>query len=348
MSFFKKTSNAKKILVLDLGFLGDSIHLIPALWLIKQSYKDAELHVAVSSNVVSLLGCFPWVNKTWGYKRYPKHATFIESLLFVLNLRKEHYDVVINLNGSDRSAWLGFLSGASDRLGRLTNRGVRKTSKILFTDVIDYPFDIEPIFLQKCRCLERAGFPYVTPEFHCEVNPEFLNGTGIGLSDAKQYFHVSPFTTADKKELPLDVMAEFLNRLNDQWPSKKIVLSSAPNARETHKMNELLGRLSFVPWHVYSGNINLVQLVAVIKYSALHLSGDTGPMHIAVMTETPSISWFQPTFSKDWLPASFMNVVLFGDEVAPEKNITGILIDDLLTEVGNSLVNKSYSELHIH
>jgi ADP-heptose:LPS heptosyltransferase len=333
LSFFEKTANARKILVLDLGFLGDTIHLIPALWMIKQNYPKVKLHVAVDSNVMSLLGCFPWVDKTWGYTRYPKHATLSESISFVRGIRREKYDVIINLNGSDRSGWLGLFSGASNRLGRLTSRGKRKTTDIFFTDYIDYPYDLEPIYIQRCRCLEKAGLQYTSPEFHCEVRPEFLDGTGINEKDAKQYFHISPFTTADRKELPLDVMVDLINQLNDKCKSKKIVLSCAPNDRELRKMSELLSRLSFRPWYVYSGNLNLFQLVAVIKHSILHLSGDTGPMHIAVMTETPSISWFQPTVSKDWIPQNDKNKILFGESKNFGGNVMGINSHRILQEV---------------
>ena len=46
--FCQRTRQAKKVMVLDLGFLGDTIHLLPALWMVRQAYPQAELHVAVS------------------------------------------------------------------------------------------------------------------------------------------------------------------------------------------------------------------------------------------------------------------------------------------------------------
>jgi len=96
-------------------------------------------------------------------------------------------------------------------------------------------------------------------------------------------------------------------------------------------MEDLVNRLSFIPWRVYSGDLNLVQLVAVIKHSLLHLSGDTGPMHIALMTKTPSISWFQPTISKDWIPRGKSHKVIFGEHI--EETIKTIRADRLLKEV---------------
>ena len=122
-NFLQRTRAAKKVMVLDLGFLGDTVHLLPALWMVRQAYPQAELHVAVAAHITSLMDCAPWVNRVWGYMRYPRHATLRENWQMVSRLRREKFDVVINLNGSDRSSWLTFLSGARERLGRVPDDG---------------------------------------------------------------------------------------------------------------------------------------------------------------------------------------------------------------------------------
>ena len=122
-TFLQRTRAAKKVMVLDLGFLGDTVHLLPALWMVRQAYPQAELHVAVSTHVTSLMDCVPWINRTWGYMRFPRHATLRENFQMVAALRREKFDVLINLNGSDRSSWLTFLSGARERLGRVPDDG---------------------------------------------------------------------------------------------------------------------------------------------------------------------------------------------------------------------------------
>ena len=74
-NFLHRTRHARKVMVLDLGFLGDTVHLLPALWLVRQAYPAAELHVTVAAHITSLMDCVPWVNRVWGYMRYPRHAT---------------------------------------------------------------------------------------------------------------------------------------------------------------------------------------------------------------------------------------------------------------------------------
>jgi ADP-heptose:LPS heptosyltransferase len=303
-TFLPRTRNAKKVMVLDLGFLGDTVHLLPSLWMIRQAYPQAELHVTVAAHVTSLLECVPWVNRVWGYMRYPRHATLRENLEVVARLRREKFDVLINLNGSDRSSWLTFLSGARERLGRLPDDGGPPFWKKMFTAHVQHPFGGEPVYWQRCHCLEQAGFPAAPPEFRVQIAPKHLNAAQISAADRGTYLHLSPFTTADYKELPPEQIAELAGALQKNFPEKKLVLSCAPTPRELEKMKNLLPLLPFQPWRVFAGNLNLIQLAAVIQQSALHFCGDTGTLHLALMTGTPAVSWFWPNPGrKEWFPA---------------------------------------------
>ena len=302
--FFPRTRAAKKVMVLDLGFLGDTVHLLPALWMVRQAYPAAELHVTVAAHITSLMDCVPWVNRVWGYMRYPRHATLRENLSMVARLRREKFDVLINLNGSDRSSWLTFLSGAPERLGRLPDDGGPPFWRRMFTAQVHHPFTEEPVYEQRCRCLEKAGFPFSKAEFHTQVDPAGLRAADISEADRGSYFHISPFTTADSKELPPAQLAELIAALNRNFSGKKIVLSCAPVKRELEKMEHLLGLLPQKPWRVLAGNLTLTQLAAVIQHGALHFCGDTGPFHLAVMTNTPTVAWFWPNPGlRQWLPS---------------------------------------------
>lgn len=312
-NFLARTRDAKKVMVLDLGFLGDTVHLLPALWQVRQAYPSAELHVAVAAQIISLMGCVPWVDRTWGYMRYPRHATLRENIEMVTALRREKFDALINLNGSDRSSWLTFFSGARERLGRVPDDGGPPFWRRMFTAHVRHSFDHEPVYVQRCRCLERAGFPAATPEFHVEITAENLRAAEISPSDAGSYFHISPFTTADYKELSPAQLVTFIAALGQHFPDKKIALSCAPTAREQEKMAALLALLPQTPWRVFAGSLNLTQIAAVIRHSALHFSGDTGTMHLAAMTGTPSVMWFWPNPGRQlWIPVGEKYRIIVG------------------------------------
>ncbi|MGH8023176.1 MAG: glycosyltransferase family 9 protein [Limisphaerales bacterium] len=329
--FLWRTRDAKKVLVLDLGFLGDTVHLLPALWMVRQAYPRAELHAAVAAHIASLMDCVPWLNRVWGYMRYPRHATLRENLDFIRRVRLEKFDVVINLNGSDRSSWLTFLSGAPERLGRLPDDGGPPFWRRMFTESVRHPFGNEPMYLQRCRCLEKAGFPFTPPQFNVEIPSRHLAAAGILETECGTYFHISPFTTADFKELAPAQLAELAAALQKEFPEKKLVLSCASDRRELEKMENLLALLPQKPWRVFPGNLDLVQLAAVIKHSAAHFCGDTGTLHLAVMTRTPIVTWFWPNPGlAEWVPADDLCRMILGSNPPGENFLCGIGTDALV------------------
>ncbi len=344
--FFARTKGAKKVMVLDLGFLGDTVHLLPALWTVRQAYPQAKLHVTVATHVTSLMDCVPWVNKVWGYMRYPRHATLRENFQMVAALRREKFDVLINLNGSDRSSWLSFFSGARERLGRTPDDGGPPFWKRMFTAHVHHPFDLESVYLQRCHCLEKAGFPFTSPEFHVEMAPENLRAAEIFEADAGTYFHVSPFTTADYKELSPEQLAEFIGALAKEFPEKRWVISCAPTEREKKKMELLLPLLPVKPWRVFAGNLKLVQVATVIQHSAAHFCGDTGTLHLALMTGVRSVCWFWPNPGiQIWVPEGKGHRTLVGRNEPGKEFLIGIQTGELVRAVESVLAETEKSKL---
>jgi lipopolysaccharide heptosyltransferase III len=332
--FFERTRAAKKVMVLDLGFLGDTVHLLPALWMVRQAYPQARLHAAVASHIMSLMDCVPWVDRVWGYMRFPRHATLRENLDMVWRLRREKFDVLINLNGSDRSSWLSFLSGARERLGRMPDGGGPPFWKQMFTAHVQHSFWNEPIYAQRCHCLEQAGFPARPPEFHVQIPETLLQAAKISPADAGTYFHVSPFTTDDRKELPPEQLAELISALSREFPEKRWVFSCAPTERERKKMDSLAARLPVKPWRTCAGDLKLTELAAVIQHSAAHFCGDTGTLHLALMTGARTVSWFWPNpGTKAWVPEGRGHRTIVGRSEAGKQFLCGIETGELIHAV---------------
>jgi ADP-heptose:LPS heptosyltransferase len=189
--------------------------------------------------------------------------------------------------------------------------------------------------------LAKAGFPFSAPEFHTQMNPADLAAADIGGADQGNYFHISPFTTADSKELPPAQLVELIAALADNFPEKKIVLSCAPVPRELEKMERLLALLRQKPWRVLAGNLKLTQLAAVIGHSALHFCGDTGPFHLAVMTNTPTVAWFWPNPGiRQWLPGGGPFRVIVGTN-EPGAQFLGGIATGALVKAAQSLLQSA-------
>ena len=162
--FHNKVDKARRLLVLDLGFLGDTVHLLPAIELLRANLPTVTLDVMVADHVKNLLELIPSVNGVLGYPRFPKGPKWYRNGPWIRKLRSRRYDVVINLNGSDRSSLMTWATGAPLRLGNIPANAPWFKRKC-FTHLLDCPKGNGPVYQQRWNCLRAAGFPGEKPEF---------------------------------------------------------------------------------------------------------------------------------------------------------------------------------------
>jgi ADP-heptose:LPS heptosyltransferase len=330
--FYEESRSARRVMLLDLGFLGDSIHLLPALWVLREAYPEAELHVMVSEHVTKIMEVAPWINRVWGYPRFPRGPKWYQDFGRIRRLRAAKFDVVINLNGSDRSSILTGLSGARWRLGRRPEDGGPAFWSAMFTHIVEHPYKTELVSTQRWNCLKKAGFPGDRPEVHIEIP---AGGEASALQKAGgegDWIHVSPFTTEDYKELPAEQLATLLNEIHRRFPGRKIVLTCAANEREKSKMSALLAALDFQPWRVFPGNLDLLEFAALVKANCLHIGGDSGGLHVAWMTGVPSVTWFRRYDGlADWRPVGNRHRDVVGERAS--SGLEGIEISVILARI---------------
>jgi ADP-heptose:LPS heptosyltransferase len=333
--FYEATRGARRVMLLDLGFLGDSIHLLPALWVLRQAYPDAELHVMVSEHVTKIMEVAPWIDQIWGYPRFPRGPKWYQDFGRIRQLRGAQFDVVVNLNGSDRSSILTGLSGARWRLGRRPEDGGPAFWGAMFTHIVEQPYKTELISTQRWHCLKKAGFPGEKPEVHIEVPTESRRRAMAKVGGEGGWFHVSPFTTENYKELPPDQLAELLRQIHRLFPNRQIILTCAANDREKAKMAALQASLDFQPWRIFAGDLDLLELAALVQASSIHMGGDSGGLHVAWMTGTPTVTWFRHYDGlADWRPA--------GDR---HRSVTGERTPEGLAGIETSRVVAAAAEL---
>lgn len=339
--FYEATRGAKRVMLLDLGFLGDSIHLLPALWVMRQAYPEAELHVMVSEHVTKIMEVAPWIDKVWGYPRFPRGPKWYQDFGRIRRLRAAKFDVVINLNGSDRSSILTGLSGARWRLGRRPEDSGPVFWSAMFTHIVEHPYKTELVSTQRWNCLKKAGFPGEQTEVHIDIPAKAKRRAMEKAGGKGGWIHVSPFTTENYKELPPAQLAEVMCALHHRFHGQKIILTCAGNEREKSKMGQLLAALDFQPWRVFAGDLDLLELAAIVQASSLHMGGDSGGLHVAWMTGVPTVTWFRRYDGlADWQPVGDRHRSIIGDRTP--GGLAGIAASDLVRDV-EELLTRSIS-----
>ncbi len=309
------STQLRRILVIETAGLGDNIHLLPALRVLRDTWPNAELHVMVNAHVAPLFDMLPWVQRVWSYPSRPK-PSFAANWRIGKALSSQRFDLVLNTTGSDRSSLLSWLTRSPRRIGRRPFDGGPPGWRWLFTEVVEIPYMTENMYVQKLRLLQQMGvsvdpLAFDDPDFGIKVDPRFRRDAGVELSDERTYVHLSPFTTSAARELPLRQLAALINSLVLRHPDWRIALSCAPVSRELDGLDELCAYLDRPPWRVWRGSLGIPQLVAVIQGALLNLSGDTGSLHVARMTQTPAVAWFRNhPGEREWIPHSRYGLVV--------------------------------------
>jgi len=100
------TRDAQKVVVVDLGFLGDTVHLVPALWEIKDHYPNAALHVLSSPVGCEVLKMVRCVDRAWSFPLGPPSPSWWEHWDVLRAMRREKFDAAFNFSGADRTVFV--------------------------------------------------------------------------------------------------------------------------------------------------------------------------------------------------------------------------------------------------
>lgn len=331
------SERVQRVLVIELAGLGDNVHLLPALWLVRNRWPDAELHVMVSAHVAPLFRLTPWVDRVWAYPKHPKPG-LRANLRWARALRRERFDVVIDTKCTDRSSLLAWATQAPVRIGRRPADGGPPGWSTLFTQVVQQPYYTMPMYRQKWLALRDAGFAGETPQFHVSIDAGLRRAAGVQADDEYTYIHVSPCTTSDARELPSAQLAALIDTLRGREPGLRVVMSCADNAREQAKLQSVVGKLSQPPWKLFRGELDIPTLAAVLQTSRLNFSGDTGSLHLAMMTGAPAIAWFRSHKGQnEWIPEEPQYRVVIAPDAGARNELHGIDNDALLAAAAELL-----------
>jgi len=303
----KKIEGIKKILVIKFGYMGDLILTTPALKSLRKRYPQAE---------ITLLSYKPFVTELLESSGYVNNSIFLDvynigglkglfGLKFLrkfgnilLRLRREHFDILINLNfiqGYDRLFIEGILmlgSGAGYRIGL-----AKEEWAFLYHDRVIVGLN-EPKH-NKDRLVEvvhLAGAEETDSQTELKIGSEekefarnLLSAHNVSINDFLVCIH--PCGSRPAQHWPWKRFALLANELIIKYNSKILFLGNAQEMKTAGQIEKT----------IRSPIINLVgktptikHLAALIGESNMFIGNDSGPLHIAVALKVPSIGLFGP------------------------------------------------------
>ena len=285
----------KKVLVVDLGFLGDTVHSIPAIRALAQS--GAVVDVMTTPVGAELLGLVPEVNRSWIIPLRKPSPPPWRHFSTLLAIRAEKYGAALTFSGSDRNLFCAAFSGAVERIAVISRK--RWWLPLLrLTRRLSPGSHSSPLFEQRLDTLQKLGWSGCAPgwswSFSRSVNP-------ASLSNAV-YLSVSAFGSI-QKEWPLKFWAEAVRLVLKARPSTNFIVGFANSSREKTRAQNLAECTGLPQLHILNQATSITELASLLHQVDLFAGLDSGVLHLAMAMGKPTVSVFRDyQRSQEWVP----------------------------------------------
>lgn len=289
----KLAASVTSLLLIRPGGIGDAVLLAPAIQAIKQIYPKATITMLAERRNAGVFSLIPGVDKLLCYDR---PLEFIQALCGT-------YDIVIDTEQWHRlSAIVARSVSVPLKIGFDTNERRR-----MFTHQIPYSHD-EYEVVSFCRLLEPLGsgtdamngrVPFL---FIPDVDTLKADSLLVSLGN-EPFVTFFPGATIPERQWGPDNFRRVAEGLLTHGV-KVVVVGGNEDRLHGDVIADGGAALNL------AGMTSLSETAAVIKRSALLLSGDSGVLHIAAGLGVPTVSLFGPGRAKKWAPRGERHVVI--------------------------------------
>jgi len=303
------------ILIVKLSAIGDVVHTLPSLAALRKLYPRAHITWVIEEAAADLIKNHPLldcviISRRQGWVRDLKKGR-IEALgevrHFLKELRSRQYDLVIDFHGLLKSSLLVFLTAAPRKLGF---DSWQELSGLFLTEKVPEVLEKHAVYryLDLVRHLARENL--LLPG--SDVNEQTFSGSGngdiefplprdeaverrvAGLLAEKGltsggFVAINPVALWETKLWEDRNFALLADMLIGQYGMP--VLFTGREKREIDGIRALMTREAVN----LAGETSLTELACLYRQSALLVTTDTGPMHIAAAVGTPVVALFGPT-----------------------------------------------------
>ncbi|MCM8780994.1 MAG: glycosyltransferase family 9 protein [Candidatus Omnitrophica bacterium] len=280
----------KKILIVDLGGIGDIVLSIPALKALRRRFNQAVICMLVVRRVCDLVESFSYIDEVYTLYKDKRHILFDLTTLHLL--RKKNFDLAINMRtivskaGAKKIKFILDIINPRLRVGRDTDSlGYFFDIKIPETYLAkkhEMDYHIDTALALGVEVKDRSITLDIPQEASLRLK-DVLAGYSITDNDTVVGIHPGGMPS---RRWPIERFAEAMQQLHRNLNCKFVVTGSKSEISLVNRLIEI-SRISVLNM---AGKSNLKELIALIKYCDVFISNDTGPMHIAAALKIPLVA----------------------------------------------------------
>lgn len=286
--------NKKKILIINVNWIGDVIFSTPFIRTVRENYNDSYIACLLHPRCVDVLKDNPRINEIIIYDEEGAHKSLAGKIKLISSLRKKKFDLVFILHRSFTKALIAFLTGAKERVGYPTKRRgmfLTKLVEISAEEVhkVEYFLDLARAYGLRVGDIVYEFF--VKDEYRRKIK-QLLNASGIDDNDTLVI--LCPGGNWDPKRWPKENFARLADMLIEEMRVKVVISGANKDITLAEDIKKMMKNTPVI----LCGKTNLKELGALMERADLVVANDSGPMHLAVAMKTNVVALFGPTSPK--------------------------------------------------
>ncbi|MES2461091.1 MAG: lipopolysaccharide heptosyltransferase II [Armatimonadota bacterium] len=299
----------RRLLAVNLNYLGDALFTTPALATLRARYPHAAIEVLAGERAAAMLSGNPMVDRV--IVRPRRHGSARVSA-FAQTLRQGQYDAAVLFQSITSNAALSWLLGVPIRVG-FAQDGCTPflTHRVAGRQPGEHVVDAY-LRLALAAPLQADSLAVPSPALSISVSEE-------DRAFSEQVFRnqelVPPVVglvigaTRPQKRWPEEYWVRLAEKL---WSAGNISCVLLGGPEEMEAAQRILAQTKNAPLASLVGRTSEKQLAAIIQRLGLVISGDSGPLHIATAMKTPVVALFgstDPAETGPWLGTSPSSLV---------------------------------------
>ena len=301
------TSTYKNILVINTMHIGDLMLVTPALRTLRANYPQAHIALLTDRILADLVRCNENIDECILIDKHGRDKGILALIRFIRQIRKRHFDLVINYHRNERASAIASFSGGKKIVGYaqpffhrffdhwMPNLAMADTPK----DKVMHQTLCHLKVLQEaagCTKLDDRGLEmWLPPEEEKKASDlwqkEFAEDDrviafNIGASWMTKRWIDAYFAECADRFIQEGYHIAFLGGPTDVAIVKACI--EKMKEKDSPKV------------HVFTGKVSLTVLAGLLRRCSLFLTTDSGPMHVGVAMNVPIVTMFGaspvPTF----------------------------------------------------
>ncbi len=271
----------KKILIIQTAFLGDVILATPLIESLSSTFPSAHIDFLLKKGNEALLSEHPKLRRVLIFDKSQKRKSLLD---LIQDIRKEKYDLVLNLHRFASSGLMTILSGAKATRGFSKNPFSFLYTQRFAHSIMNGKHEVD-------RNLSLISDLVEVPQRRPQLYPSKEDQDFVSQWKNEAYFCLAPASVWFTKQAPPAVWQYVMEKFDEE--GVQFYLLGGPADQELCEGIKLLSQRNNV--HNLAGKLSLMQSAALMKDAKRNFVNDSGPLHIASAGNAPVSAFFCST-----------------------------------------------------